>query len=75
MKSIKLLGMGILGIVMAGYLNFKDIGVVQHRFLESFLLVLFFIFMVRALKRKVNVATVFISVVIGSVIFSYITVR
>ncbi len=75
MKSIKLLGMGVLGIVMAGYLNFKDIGFVSNRFLESLLLIFFFVFIVRAIKRKVSVATIFISVVIGSVIFSYIIVR
>lgn len=75
MKSIKLLGMGILGIVMAGYLNFKDTSIVSNRFLESILLILFFIFIVRVLKRKVSVSTIFISVVIGSIIFSYIIVR
>lgn len=75
MKSIKLLGMGVLGIVMAGYLNFKESDIIVNRFLESFLLILFFIFIVRALKRKVSVSTVFISVVIGSIIFSYIIIR
>ncbi len=75
MKSIKLLGMGILGIVMAGYLNFKQTGIVSNRFLESFLLLLFFVFIVRALNRKVDVSTVFISIVTGSIIFSYIIIR
>lgn len=75
MKSIKLLGMGVLGIVMAGYLNFKDKSIVSNKFLESILLILFFIFIVRLLKNKVPVHTVFIYVVIGSILFSYIVVR
>jgi phosphotransferase system HPr (HPr) family protein len=73
-KSIKLFGMGVLGLAMAGYLNFKDTSFVSNRFLESVILILFFVFIVRALKRKVSVSTIFISIVIGSIIFSYVIV-
>jgi|GEM_PF-1238901 PTS system mannose-specific IID component len=72
LKSIKLLGMGILGIIMAGYLNFKDKGVISNKILESIVLIVFFIFMVRAFKKKISVFSVFMTVVIGTIIFSYI---
>ncbi|HPD18134.1 MAG: PTS system mannose/fructose/sorbose family transporter subunit IID [Candidatus Goldbacteria bacterium] len=75
MKSIKIIGMGILGFVTAGYLNFKDKGIISNKIFESFVLILFFVFIVRALKSKISVSTVFLSVIIGSIIFSYIIVR
>ncbi|MCX8093796.1 MAG: PTS system mannose/fructose/sorbose family transporter subunit IID [Candidatus Goldbacteria bacterium] len=75
MKSIKFFGMGILGIVMAGYFNFKETSVISSRLLDSILLLFFFIFIVRAIRSKVAVSTIFITIVVGSVIFSYIIIR
>jgi PTS system mannose-specific IID component len=72
MKSIKLIGMGLLGGVMAGFLNYKGLSMVKGRVLDSLLLLVLFFFMVRAVRQKVSVSMLFAAVVIISVVVSYI---
>jgi mannose/fructose/N-acetylgalactosamine-specific phosphotransferase system component IID len=72
MKSIKLLGMGLLGGVMAGYLHYKDLTMVKSRLLDSLLLLAIFGVIVRSVRSKVSVSFIFAAVVVISVIVSYI---
>jgi mannose/fructose/N-acetylgalactosamine-specific phosphotransferase system component IID len=72
MKSIKLIGMGLLGGIMAGYFHLKSLTMIRVRLLDSILLLAVFAIMSRAISKKVSVSYLFGSVVIISVIVSYI---
>lgn len=72
MKSLKVIGLGLLGGIMAGFFHLKDLTMIKERFLDSLLLMAIFAIMVRAIARKVSVSYLFGSVVIVSVIVSYI---
>jgi PTS system mannose-specific IID component len=72
MKSIKIIGMGLLGGIMAGYFHFKELTMIRGRLLDGLLLITIFAIMVRAVSRKVSVSYLFGSVVVVSVIVSYI---
>jgi mannose/fructose/N-acetylgalactosamine-specific phosphotransferase system component IID len=72
MKSIKIIGMGLLGGIMAGYFHLKDLTMIKGRLVDSLLLMGIFVLMVRAVRRKVSVSYIFASVVVISVIVSYI---
>jgi mannose PTS system EIID component len=72
MKSIKLIGMGLLGGVMAGYLHTKGLTMIPSRVLDSLLLLVIFAVIVGAVNRKVSVSIIFAAVVIISIVVSYI---
>ncbi|HRU38890.1 MAG TPA: PTS system mannose/fructose/sorbose family transporter subunit IID, partial [Candidatus Goldiibacteriota bacterium] len=72
MKSIRLMGMGMLGGTMAVFLYSKDLNIVNQRLPDSVLLSLVFGVMAFAIRRKVSVSHLFTGVVIISVLLSYI---
>jgi mannose/fructose/N-acetylgalactosamine-specific phosphotransferase system component IID len=57
---------------MAGYFHLKDLTMIKERVLDGILLLAIFFIMVRAVSKKVSVSYLFGSVVIISVIVSYI---
>jgi hypothetical protein len=72
MKSIKIIGLGMLGVLMAAFFRLKPLDFISSRFLDNLLLILVFGISVAVLKRKVSIARIFISVVIISVLISYL---
>lgn len=72
MKSIKLVGMGLLGGVMAGFFNVKELNVIRGRLLDSLLLLAIFLIMAYAVNKKVSVSYLFGATVLISIIVSYI---
>ena len=72
MKSIKIIGLGLLGGIMAGYFHLKELTMIKGRLLDSLLLIAVFSVIVRAISQKVSVSYLFGSVVIISVVVSYI---
>ncbi len=72
MKSIKIVGMGILGGVVAGFLVKKELAFDIHRVVDNvFFLAAFSLFAI-LLKRKVSISSIFASIVVVSILFSYI---
>ncbi len=71
-KVIKITGMILLGITTAGYLYKKDLNLISIRAIDNFLLIIIFILITMALKRKTAISSILISTIVLSIIISYI---
>lgn len=72
MKSIKIIGIGLAGAVMASYMAVKELTLVQSRLMDSILLAAAYFLMSFALKKKRTVSQVFFGTVLICIVFSYI---
>ncbi len=71
-KIIKLNGMIFLGFIMAGYFYKKDLNLIPIKLIDNFLLIIIFILIAMALKRKTSISNILIAIIILSVFISYI---
>ncbi len=71
-KVIKITGMILLSIITAGYLYKKDLNLISLRPIDNFLLIIIFILIIMALKRKTAISSILISIIVLSIIISYI---
>ena len=74
MKSIKIVGMGLLGGIMAGFFVLKDLDLITSRPVDSVLLMGIFSMIVAAMRRKTAVSHIFVGVIFVSIIISYLIV-
>lgn len=71
MKAIKIIGMVVLGGVMAGYFMTRDLEMMQNRKLDNLLLLGIFAVVSIAIKRKSSITNIFITLVVGSILLAY----
>ncbi|MCX7698769.1 MAG: PTS system mannose/fructose/sorbose family transporter subunit IID [Candidatus Goldbacteria bacterium] len=71
-KVIKITGMILLGVISAGYLYKKNLNFIPVRAIDNFLLVIIFILITLALKRKTSISNILIAIIVLSVFISYI---
>ncbi len=74
MKSVKLIGMCMLGGIMGGFFCVKQDNLLTNKFLDALPLVIAFILSTEALRRKTVITHVFISVIVLSVIIVYVRI-
>lgn len=71
-KVIKLTGMILLGVITAGYLCNKNLSFIPIRMIDNFLLIIIFILITIALKRKTAISNILIAIILLSVFISYV---
>lgn len=72
MKSIKVIGIGLGGAVLASYLAVKELTIIQARPVDTLFMCAAYYFMALALKKKRTVFQVLLGTVIICIVFSYI---
>lgn len=74
MKSIQVVGMGILGIVTAIYIVRGEIHITENNgIMDDVLIIFWFLVISWALRSKKSLSNIFIAVVVISILISYIT--
>ena len=74
MKSIKAVGMGLLGIITAIYMVRNEIHITDNNVVMDDVLIIFWFLVISwALRTKKSVSNIFIAVVVISILISYIT--
>jgi len=74
MKSVKLIGMCMLGGIMGGFFNVKQDFILQNKFIDTVLLVVIFLLITEALRRKTVINHVFFAVIAFSIILAYVRI-
>jgi PTS system mannose-specific IID component len=72
MKSIKVAGMGLLGVVMAVYFMKKELSIISQKWLDSVLLFFVFWMVTVALRKKKSPTVIFAFMLLISLILAYI---
>ena len=71
-KVIKIAALFLLGAIMAGFFYQKNLNLIPVRLFDNVLLIVIFIFITIALKKKTVISHIIIAIVIFSILLSYL---